>query len=96
MFLLSVFCRGRNDLLISLLVQPSLDILGNSSQVLLMVCPRYKGVIENYGMQCLLRFVSTEVPLRLVKWLASGFDVLASEFHLKRILAQIEKSKIIL
>ncbi|XBI20401.1 hypothetical protein VPH35_061704 [Triticum aestivum] len=34
-------------------------------------------------MHCLLRFVSTEVPLRLVKWLASRFDVLASELQLK-------------
>ena len=29
--------------------------------------PRYKDVIENYGMGCLLSFVRTEVPLRLVK-----------------------------
>ncbi|XP_073354279.1 uncharacterized protein [Aegilops tauschii subsp. strangulata] len=48
------------------------------------MCPRYKGVIQNYGLGCLLNFVRSEVPLRLVKWLASRFDVPVSEFQLKR------------
>ncbi|KAE8773338.1 hypothetical protein D1007_54487 [Hordeum vulgare] len=55
------------------------------------LCPRYKGVIEDYGMGCLLRFVRTEVPLRLVKRLASRFDVSASEFQLKRKFIPLTK-----
>ena len=48
------------------------------------LCSRYRGVVQRYGMGCLLEFVRTEVPLRLVKWLASRFDVPSSEFQLKR------------
>ncbi|XBI96311.1 hypothetical protein VPH35_032613 [Triticum aestivum] len=55
------------------------------------LCSRYKGVIQKYGMGCLLNFVRTEVPLRLVKWLASRFDVPASEFQLKRKFIPLTK-----
>ncbi|XP_040246412.3 uncharacterized protein [Aegilops tauschii subsp. strangulata] len=48
------------------------------------LCSRYRDVVQRYGMGCLLEFVRTEVPLRLVKWLASRFDVLSSEFQLKK------------
>ncbi|XBH76163.1 hypothetical protein VPH35_102853 [Triticum aestivum] len=48
------------------------------------MCPRYQNVIQTYGMGCLLNFVRTEVPLRLVKWLASRFDVPSSEFQFER------------
>ncbi|XP_037487884.1 uncharacterized protein LOC119366279 [Triticum dicoccoides] len=55
------------------------------------LCSRYKGVIQKYGMGCLLNFVRTGVPLRLVKWLASRFDVPASEFQLKRKFIPLTK-----
>ncbi|XBH67675.1 hypothetical protein VPH35_096013 [Triticum aestivum] len=55
------------------------------------MCPRYKNVIETCGMGCLLNFVRTEVPLRLVKWLASRFDVPSSEFQLKKKFIPITK-----
>ncbi|KAM3257753.1 hypothetical protein ACQJBY_049831 [Aegilops geniculata] len=55
------------------------------------MCDRYNGVIQTYGMGCLLNFVRTEVPLRLVKWLASRFDVPASEFQLKKKFIPITK-----
>lgn len=42
-------------------------------------------------MECLLNFVRTEVPLRLVKWLATRFDVSASEFQLKKKFIPITK-----
>ena len=48
------------------------------------MCPRYQNVIQTYGMGCLLNFVRTEVPLRLVKWLAGRFDVPSSEFQFER------------
>ena len=48
------------------------------------LCSRYHGVVQRYGMGCLLEFVRTEVPLGLMKWLASRFDVPSSEFQLKR------------
>lgn len=47
--------------------------------------------IQKYGMGCLLNFVRAEVPLRLVKWLASRFDVPASEFQLKRKFIPLTK-----
>uniref|UniRef100_A0A8R7TPR9 Uncharacterized protein n=1 Tax=Triticum urartu TaxID=4572 RepID=A0A8R7TPR9_TRIUA len=55
------------------------------------MCPRYKNVIETCGMGCLLNFVRIEVPLRLVKWLASRFDVPSSEFQLKKKFIPITK-----
>ncbi|VAI04979.1 unnamed protein product [Triticum turgidum subsp. durum] len=54
------------------------------SGVVAGMCPRYQNVIQTYGMGCLLNFVRTEVPLRLVKWLASRFDVPSSEFQFER------------
>ncbi|VAH20349.1 unnamed protein product [Triticum turgidum subsp. durum] len=55
------------------------------------LCPRYKDVIENYGISCLLSFVRTKVPLRLVKWLACRFDVPSSKFKLKRKFIPLTK-----
>ncbi|VAH04587.1 unnamed protein product [Triticum turgidum subsp. durum] len=55
------------------------------------MCSRYKDVIQTYGMGCLLNFVRIEVPLRLVKWLASRFDVPAFEFQLKRKFIPLTK-----
>ncbi|XP_044379930.1 uncharacterized protein [Triticum aestivum] len=54
------------------------------SGVVAGMCPRYQNVIQTYGMGYLLNFVRTEVPLRLVKWLASRFDVPSSEFQFER------------
>ena len=55
------------------------------------MCDRHKAVIQTYGMGRLLNFVRTEVALRLVKWLASRFDVPASEFQLKKKFIPITK-----
>jgi hypothetical protein len=41
-------------------------------------------VIKAYGMECLLKFVKTEVLLRFVKWIAGVFDTYASEIQLSK------------
>ena len=55
------------------------------------MCDRHKAVIQTYGMGRLLNFVRTEVALRLVEWLASRFDVPASEFQLKKKFIPLTK-----
>ncbi|KAM3412389.1 hypothetical protein ACQJBY_003849 [Aegilops geniculata] len=55
------------------------------------LCSRYRDVVQRYGMGCLLEFVRTEVPLRLVKWLASRFDVPSSEFQLEKKFIPMSK-----
>ncbi|XBH55895.1 hypothetical protein VPH35_077870 [Triticum aestivum] len=45
----------------------------------------------SYKANCLLKFVRTEVPLRFVKWLASKFDVLASEIQIRKKFIPISK-----
>ncbi|XBI95705.1 hypothetical protein VPH35_032111 [Triticum aestivum] len=61
------------------------------SGVVAGMSPRYQNVIQTYGMGCLLNFVRTEVPLRLVKWLASRFDIPSSEFQFKRKFIPVTK-----
>ncbi|KAE8808759.1 hypothetical protein D1007_14850 [Hordeum vulgare] len=53
--------------------------------------PRQVSVIQSYGADCLLKFVRTEVPLRFVKWLASKFDVHASEIQVRKKFIPITK-----
>lgn len=61
------------------------------SKVVSDLTTRQLAVIHNYGADCLLKFVKTEVPLRFVKWLASKFDVPASEFQLKKKFIPLTK-----
>ncbi|KAE8776648.1 hypothetical protein D1007_50629 [Hordeum vulgare] len=53
--------------------------------------PRQVSVIQSYGADCLLKFVRTEVPLRFVKWLASKFDVHASEIQVRKKFIPVTK-----
>jgi hypothetical protein len=51
-------------------------------------------VIKAYGMECLLKFVKTEVPLRFVKWIAGVFDTYASEIQLSKKFIPVTKQTI--
>jgi hypothetical protein len=50
--------------------------------------------IEGYGMDCMLKFVKTEVPIRFVKWIASVFDTNASEIQLTKKFIPVTKQTI--
>lgn len=74
------------------------------------VCTRYSGklfstvikaltdkqisVIKLYGMECMLKFVKTDVPLRFVKWIASVFDTNSSEIQLTKKFIPVNKQTI--
>jgi hypothetical protein len=74
------------------------------------VCTRYSGklfstvikaltdkqvyVIKLYGMECMLKFEKTDVPLRFVKWIASVFDTNSSEIQLTKKFIPVNKQTI--
>ncbi|KAM0879621.1 hypothetical protein ACQ4PT_034124 [Festuca glaucescens] len=64
------------------------------SLVIRGLTPKQISVIEEYGMDCMLKFVKTDVPLRFVKWIASVFDTNASEIQLTKKFIPVTKQTI--
>ncbi|KAM0893206.1 hypothetical protein ACQ4PT_025261 [Festuca glaucescens] len=64
------------------------------SSVIRGMTPKHISVIKEYGMECMLKFVKTDVPLRFVKWIASVFDTNASEIQLTKKFIPVTKQTI--
>ncbi|KAM0906706.1 hypothetical protein ACQ4PT_016616 [Festuca glaucescens] len=64
------------------------------SSVIRGLTPKQISVIKEYGMDCMLKFVKTDVPLRFVKWIASVFDTNASEIQLTKKFIPVTKQTI--
>ncbi|KAM0841188.1 hypothetical protein ACQ4PT_059170 [Festuca glaucescens] len=64
------------------------------STVIKALTPKQISVIKLYGMECMLKFVKTDVPLRFVKWIASVFDTNSSEIQLTKKFIPVNKQTI--
>ncbi|KAM0835865.1 hypothetical protein ACQ4PT_062672 [Festuca glaucescens] len=64
------------------------------SSVIKRLTPKKISMIEEYGMDCMLKFIKTDVPLRFVKWIASVFDTNASEIQLTKKFIPVTKQTI--